>query len=211
MKITDKPALAAMVTDVLAYYGKPVSEFVLGVWWNACQPFTLEQVRKALTAHATDAERGQFAPKVADVVRILAGTHTDRAMLAWGKVMEAIGSVGGYQDVVFDDPAIHAVIEDLGGWAKVCRGDRDDLSYLQHRFCEAHKAYTGRGAFPYPRRLAGDRSPDSEYQKHGIPLPAPALVGDEQKAKSVYEGGSSVGKTAITFASAADALPRLSA
>lgn len=209
MQRSDKPALVAMVTDVLAYYRQPVSEFVLSVWWNACQPFTLEQVSKALTSHATDAERGQFAPKVADLVRILAGTHTDRAMLAWGKVYEAIGSVGAYQDVVFDDPAIHAVIEDLGGWSKVCRSETKELGYLQHRFCEAHKAYTGRGQFPYPRRLLGDRSPDSEYEKKGIPLPRPALIGDREAARAVYKGGSATGKTAITFNAAVQAIGQL--
>lgn len=199
MKANDKPALYAMVSDVLGYYGKPVSEFTLSVWWQACQPFTLEQVSKALTAHATDAERGQFAPKVADMVRILAGTTTDRAALAWGKTLEAIGAVGAYQDVVFDDPAIHAAVEDCGGWPKVCRTETKELSYLQHRFCESHKAYTARGKFDYPRRLAGDRSPDSEYERKGIPLPTPALVGDMEKAQAVWERGGN-GKTAITYA-----------
>lgn len=94
MNPSDKPALVAMVTDALAYYGKPVSTFTLQVWVQACSPFSIEQVSKALTAHATDAERGQFAPKVADIVRILSGTATDRAALAWGKCLEAMGSVG---------------------------------------------------------------------------------------------------------------------
>ena len=103
MKPSDKPAMVAMVTDALAYYGKPVSAFTLQVWVQACQPFSIEQVSKALTAHATDPERGQFAPKVADIVRILSGTATDRAALAWGKCLKAMSSVGAYTDVVFDD------------------------------------------------------------------------------------------------------------
>ena len=49
----------------------------------------------------------------------LDGTVTDRAALAWGKVLEAMSSVGAYSDVVFDDPAIHAAIEDCGGWVKI--------------------------------------------------------------------------------------------
>lgn len=209
MHPNDKPALVAMVTDVLAYYRQPVSEFTLSVWCQACQPYTLEQVSKALTAHATDAERGVYAPKVADMVRILSGTHTDRAALAWGKVHEAMGTVGGYQDVVFDDPAIHAAVEDCGGWPKMCRTELKELSYLQHRFCESHKAYTGRGTFDFPRRLAGDRSPDSDYAKKGIPLPRPAIVGDRDKARMVYEGGGS-GKTAISFQPLQAAMPLLS-
>jgi hypothetical protein len=199
MQATDRDPLLALVTDVLAYYRQPVSEFTLSVWWQAMQPYSLEQVRKALTGHATNPDGGQFAPKVADVIRILDGTHTDRAMIAWGKAHEAMSSVGAYQDVVFDDPAIHAVIEDLGGWPKVCRSDLKELGYLQKRFCDGHKAYTGRGTFPYPRRLTGDRSPDSEYERAGLPPPKPALVGDRERAALVYQGGSSSGKTAIEY------------
>ena len=202
MSPTDKPQLLKLVTDVLGYYRQNVSEFTLSVWWQACQPFDLEQVSKALTAHAMDPEHGQFAPKVADIVRILSGTATDRAALAWGKVHEAMSAVGGYSDVVFDDPAIHAAIEDCGGWPKVCRTELKELSYLQHRFCQSHRAYTGRGTFDYPRRLAGDRSPDSEYQKKGLALPRPAVVGSPERAKAVYQGGGN-GKTAITYASPA--------
>lgn len=198
MQQTDRAAFAQMVTDVLAYYRQDSTKFTLDVWWAACQPFALDQVSKALTAHATDAERGQFPPKVADVVRILAGTATDRAQLAWGKVHEAMSAVGAYQDVVFDDPAIHAAVEDLGGWPKVCRTEVKELSYLQHRFTESYRAYAGRGTFDYPRRLAGDRSPDSEYEKKGIPLPRPAVVGDRDVAKAVYQGGGA-GKARIAY------------
>lgn len=201
MQHTEKPALFKLVGDVMAYYRQPVSEFLLTVWWNACQPFTLEQVNKALTAHVTDAEHGQFAPKIADMVRILSGTHTDRAALAWGKTLGAMGSVGAYSDVVFDDPAIHAAVEDCGGWVKMCRTEMKELSFLQHRFCQSHKAYTGRGTFDYQRRLVGDRSPDLDYEKKGLALPRPALVGDPEKARAVYSGGSAAAKTRITFSS----------
>ncbi len=196
---TEKTALVSLVTDALAYYRQPVSEFTLSVWWNACQPFTLEQVNKAMTAHATDPERGVFAPKVADIVRILAGTHTDRALLAWGKTLDAMSRVGAYADVVFDDPAIHATVEDLGGWKKICRSDMKDLSYLQHRFCECHKAYVGRGNFAYPRMLMGDRSPDEEWAKKGLLPPKPALVGNPETAKQVYAGGGNGSKAMLTF------------
>lgn len=199
MQHSDFPRLAKMVTEALAYYRQDVSEFTLHVWTQACQGYTLEQVSKALTAHVTDAEKGQFAPKVADVVRVLAGTTTDRAALAWGKVLGAMSAVGAYSDVVFDDPAIHAAVEDMGGWVKVCRGETAELSYLQHRFCQSHKAYTGRGAFEYQRRLVGDRSPDVDYLKKGLPLPRPAVVGDRELAKQVYHGGSAAAKTRITF------------
>lgn len=198
MQASDKPNFYGLIADVLGYYGKSASDFTLQVWWSACQNFEMEQVSKALSAHAADPDHGQFAPKVADLVRILQGTNTDRAMLAWGKVMEAMSAVGAYQDVVFDDPAIHASIADCGGWTKICRSDMAEIGYLQHRFCQSHKAYMGRGAFDYPRVMNGDRSPDSEYLKRGLPLPTPAMVGDKERAKQVYTNGGS-GSTKISF------------
>lgn len=199
MKPHEKSAFGKLITDVLAYYRQDASSFTLSLWWQACQPFEMEQVSKALSAHAMDAEHGVYAPKVADVMRVLSGTTTDRAALAWGKVLGAMSAVGSYSDVVFDDPAIHAAIEDMGGWVKICRGETTELSYLQHRFCLAHKAYTGRGTFEYQRRLIGDRSPDIEYTKKGLPLPRPAIVGDKDLACRVYEDGSAEAKTRITF------------
>lgn len=198
MQPSDKPEFKDLITDVLAFYRQDVSPFALTVWWSACERFALEQVRKALTAHAMDPERGQFAPKPADIVRQLQGTTTDRAMLAWGKVLEAAQRVGAYTDVVFDDPAIHAVIEDLGGWIKVCRSETKDLSYLQHRFTEAYRAYVGQGSFEYPRQLIGDRSPNEMYARRGLPVPEPVLIGDAAMARAVYEHGGVGGKTPMT-------------
>lgn len=199
MHLNDNAALVTLLTDVHAYYRQTVSDFVLRVWIQACQPFELEQVSKAMTSHITDAENGKFCPKVSDLVRVLSGTTTDRAAIAWGKTLGAMSAVGAYSDVVFDDAAIHAAIEDCGGWVKVCRGEMAELSYLQHRFCTAYKAYTGRGTFEYQRRLVGDRSPDVDFERKGLPLPQPATVGDSAKAKLVYQGGSAAAKTHITF------------
>jgi hypothetical protein len=199
MTEADKPKLFTLIAEVMAFYRQDVSSFALQVWWQACSQFDFEQVAKALTGHATDAERGQFPPKPADLMRQLKGTSTDRAMLAWGKVNNAMSSVGAYTDVIFDDPAIHAAIDDLGGWAKVCRSEIKELSYLQHRFCEAHKAYTARGAFEYPRKLCGEQSPDETFAKFGLKPPAPAIVGQLELAKKVYQLGVSGGKVQINF------------
>jgi hypothetical protein len=193
MRDTEFNEFKGLLTDVMAYYGKDVSKFVLDMWWMACEPFDLTQISQAM--------QRQFAPKVADLVRILQGTATDRAALAWGKTLEAMQTVGAYTDVVFDDPAIHAVVEDLGGWPKLCRCDLKELSYMQHRFTESHRAYVGRGTFDYPRRLMGARSSDDDFAARGLPPPKPALIGDATRCALVYQAGTNGGKTAITFKS----------
>lgn len=203
MNQSEKVEFGELLTNVMAYYGKDASDFLLDAWWGACSGVSLEQVQKAINAHIRDAERGAFPPKVSDIVRALQGTSTDRATLAWGKVFGAMGSVGAYQDVVFDDAAIHAAIVDCGGWQKVCRGDLKELSFLQHRFTQSYKAYTDRGVFDYPRMLGGDRSPDSEYLKFGRPLPKPAIVGDPARAALVLSQGGTGGPQ-ITFKAVSD-------
>lgn len=194
MKPTDREKFAQLVTAALGYYRQDATPFVLDVWWQACQSFDLEQVAKALTAHAMDPDRGRFCPMVADMVRQLSGTTTDRAALAWGKALEAAARVGAYSDVVFDDPAVHAAIEDMGGWVKFCRTETKELGYLQHRFCESHRAYTGRGKFDYPRILTGDRSPDEVFAKRGLKPPKPVVIGDVERARLVYRGGAEAGR-----------------
>lgn len=200
MKSSDRKAFADLITDVMAYYRQDASPFTIQLFWNACQNFELEQVSAAMQTHCTDAEHGVYPPKVADIVRVLSGTPADRSALAWGKVLDTMMRVGAYSDVVFDDPAIHAAIEDCGGWVKICRSSMDELSYLQHRFCQSHQAYTRSGSFSYPRLLIGDRSPDHEYEVRGLPVPRPAVIGDVGHARLVYKGGETGGKTSIVRA-----------
>jgi hypothetical protein len=188
-----------LLTDAMAYYGATASPYLLSVWWAACERYTMDRVRQALTRHAMNPDTGRFAPKVADIVRLLEGTTEDKAALAWGKALEAMQRVGAYQDVVFDDAAIHAVIEDLGGWPAFCRVETKDLSYLQHRFCESYRAYASRGSFEYPRKLGGDRSSDDVYRMRGLEPPKPYVVGDLEAARLVYKGGAAGGR-AVTIA-----------
>lgn len=189
MQLDDLPEFNERLTACYSYYRQDVSEFVLTVWWQACQRYDLEQFQKAINSHVTDPDKGQFCPKIADLVRILEGTSTEKAQLAWGKVMDAAQRIGAYQDVVFDDPAIHAAAHDLGGWPKICRTELDDLGYLQHRFCESYRAYQKKEGFAHPHILIGDRSSDDVYKARGLPLPKPVPVGDRGLARIVYKQG----------------------
>ncbi len=174
----EKSAFVELVSDVLGYYRQPVSTFTLSVWWNACQNYSYEQVSKALNAHAVDPDKGQFAPKVADIIRILAGTKTDRSIIAWGIVHGAMSDVGAYRDVDFGDSAIHATIMDMGGWAKLCRTDLNDLSYTQHKFCEGYRAYLASGASNVPA-LQGDTNREG-WLKKGLKYPEPVRIGNDK-------------------------------
>jgi hypothetical protein len=181
-------AFRDLLAGVYAYYRKDFSDFVLKLWWNGCEPYELEDVQAILSAHIQDPDRGGFLPMINDITRALHGTAGDRASLAWGKVRQAMSDVGQYADVVFDDPAIHCAVADLGGWPKLCRVEPKDLGYEQHRFTQAYRAYTKALPSDYPRRLMGDRSSDEEFARRGLPAPTPRAAGDRRRCRIVYEG-----------------------
>lgn len=187
------------ITALAEMYSRSMSPGLITLWWEALKRFDYEQVNKALALHSTNPESGQFMPKPADLIRHMEGTATDKSMIAWGKAFDAAQRVGAYNDVVFDDPVIHAVIEDLGGWVKFCRSETAEISYLQHRFTESYRAYANRQGFDYPRKLIGDRSSDFEFQKFGMKPPKPAIVGSTEAARLVYRGGQQGSGKAVSL------------
>jgi len=189
MEYSKKQDFFQMVADVMSYYKQDTSEFMLNVFWDACKDLEFEAVSKAFNAHAKDPDKGQFAPKVADIVRLLQGTKTDRSMVAWGKVYDAMCSVGAYTDVCFDEAAINAAVNDCGGWVKMCRTSMENLSYLQHQFCKSYSAYAGRSDYEYPKVLIGETASAALFAKRGLKAPEPRMIGNEQAAKNVYQGG----------------------
>lgn len=191
MSPNEYPKFLAALAGAHDFYGKELSEFASQVWIEAVKGYELQQVTRALSAHLMDPEAGRFMPKPADLVRQLQGTQTDRALVAWGKVAGAMSEVGAYSDVVFDDPLIHLCVTDAGGWPKFCRTTYEEQSYLQHRFCEAYRAYATRGVpTEYPGRLIGAGGGPDDYAKRGLPAPKPRLVGNRERALEVLTGGS---------------------
>jgi hypothetical protein len=109
---------------VMSFYGKDLSQFALDVWWSALKAYDLTAVTQAFNRWLMNPDRGQFPPKPADVLKMLGGGTQDQALVAWSKVDRAARSVGTYSSVVFDDPLIHRVISEMGGWIGIGRSPR---------------------------------------------------------------------------------------
>jgi len=140
----DRKAFSALLADVLGFYGRPVTPFGVGVWWQACLPFELAAVRAAMTAHATDPDRGHFAPMPADVIRHLRGTSTEAAVSAWSRLLDEVRRVGSYGRPEIDAESRKA-LDDVGGWGAICRAQEGELPFLAKRFADSFGAHT-RGA-----------------------------------------------------------------
>lgn len=189
MQQSERTAFIAVLTGVYDFYGKDLTAFAIDVWWHACKDCELPAVSRAFSDHLMDATDGKWIPKPADLVRQLKGTRQDQSRLAWSKVLSAAERVGAYSDVVFDDPAIHACIEDLGGWPNVCRTEYDELPHTERRFCESYKAYSMPGRLQkWPTRLVGQAGLENRLK--GRDLQKPVFVGDPEKCMAVMDGGS---------------------
>lgn len=193
---TDRKPFYELVGNVYAFYRMDCSPFALGVWWEACKPFDLTAVSRALSSHAVNPDSGQFLPKPADVVRSLQGGTQDQANRAWSKLDAAIRSVGTYQDVVFDDALIHAVVRDMGGWILLGQKTEDEWKFLHNEFVNRYRGYSMRGERPeYPPMLTGIAGAHNRNQ--GLRADPPVLLGDPNMARAVMQGGVDKPRIAI--------------
>lgn len=190
--------IIAILAGVYSFYRADLSEFHARTWLRGLSAYDLDQIQEAFDRHVSDPEVGQYLPKPADIYRHLQGTHGDRALVAWGKVFEAIQHVGAYQTVIFDDPVIHATIDDLGGWVQINQITNDELPFLQRRFTDTYRAYSRRGDVKHLPQLTGIT--EATNRLGGFPVPPPVLIGDPDKAREVQRLGVARPKTTPALA-----------
>jgi len=188
MSPQDSIKFASLISNVYAFYRQDHSEFALSVWWEAMKPFDFEAVSDALSRHCVNPDTGQFMPKPADVVRLLRGSTQDGALVAWAKVDRAVRTVGTYRSVAFDDPAINAVLQDMGGWVALGAKTEDEWPFVAKEFENRYRGYRQRGEFDFPKWLPGIA--EAQNAQTGQRVEPPVLIGDERKAKLVLQGGS---------------------
>lgn len=188
MNNDEKERFAKMWTAAFEMYGKTATTGMLQLVWGSLQRFELSDIQRALTAHINNPESGQFPPKPADIVKYIEGSSETRSMLAWTKVMKAVRSVGSYEDVIFDDPIIHAVIRDMGGWVDLCSMYDKDVPFKAREFSKRYEGFSiNGGVSDYPKSLAGISN--SHNAQANQKLAPPVVVGNEALALEVFNSG----------------------
>jgi hypothetical protein len=208
--MTDQKIRFAKALSALAeYYGKELSDGVIALYWQGLSQYGIADLEAAIGRHLQNPDTGQWMPKIADIVRMIDGTTQGAAAMAWAKTMRAVGSVGQYQSLAFDDALIHLVIDDLGGWPGICQVEEAELPFLQKRFETIYRAYKMRGSDvpPHRRYLVGV----SEIQNgaKGYQPDPPRLVGDLAKAQAVLSGGSNAPRLPVHVAHSTPLVERL--
>lgn len=197
MTPNDSESFTALVGDVYAFYRQDYSDFAARVWWQAMQPFDFAAVADAFNRHCVNPDAGQFMPKPADIVKMLQGSTQDAALVAWAKLDRAIRTVGTYQSVAFDDPIIHRVVTEMGGWIGFGTKTEDEWPFVRNEFVNRYRGYRTRNEIPeYPPHLIGIS--EAQNVKNGFSAPAPLLLGDATRAKQVCDGGSNAPLLTVT-------------
>jgi len=190
MQIHEVPKFKALLQSIGILYGKHFSADLADIYWRALECFDYEDVQRALNAHVRNPDGGQFFPRPADVVRFIEGSGETRALQAWATVERAIKQVGSYQSIAFDDFIIHAVLEEMGGWIKLCAVTCEDLPFRSNEFQKRYMAYVQKAPNRYPKYLHGIS--EQNNAKNGFPVDLPVLVGDREKAKQVMLKGGGI-------------------
>jgi hypothetical protein len=188
MIMNDLAEFTDLLTTLSVVYRTPLSSKSIELYWRVLQKFEFAEVKAAFQAHLTDPDAGQFMPKPADLIRCLKGDRKTQALQAWSTVAEGIRSMGGYASVVFDDPMIHAVIEDMGGWISLCQTLLKDFPFRANEFETRYAAYVLHPPLRYPKQLTGLE--EMQNQISGHPIKPPLLMGDPQRALAVLQQGS---------------------
>lgn len=121
-----------------------------------------------------------------------------RIHIAKEKLKQAIKVFGAYQSVAFDDPNIHAVIDSLGGWVKVCMMKEEELEkFITFEFRKIYKVYL-RSSYNINSRyiglhdkennnesliVIGNKNQYLEWSKKNINFPD--LLGEDRKTKLI--------------------------
>lgn len=123
-----------------------MSKEKINIYYIALSNLTVDQLNSAFISMVRNRVYKNF-PQVAEIIQY--ATHTteneldDRIVLAKQMLKNTIVRYGSYGSVEFADKGIHAVIDALDGWQKMCSMSSDELEkFLTFEFTKIYKAYT---------------------------------------------------------------------
>lgn len=189
MKPSQFDEFCELLGVVSEQYGKTISAGAKTLYWQGLADFDFEAVQQALFRHVRNPDSGMFMPKIADIVKMLQGSTQDSALNAWAKVDKAVRSVGTQMSVAFDDPLIHKVLQDMGGWLGLGQKQESDWPFVAKEFENRYRGFKARGETPeYPKMLIGLY--DATNLPNGFKATNPVLIGNKESAQKVLLGGS---------------------
>lgn len=182
------PEFTAMLIRVSRAFSKELNQDLVNFYWEMLRDFSFAEVQEAIRIYGTNPDTGKFFPLPADIVAAIKGNSREQALLAWTKVDTTSQSVGGYESIAFDDALIHVVIEDMGGWQKLCATSNAAMPFVAKEFQERYRGYVIHSPTRHPSYLVGII--ESQNSRHNYRHSPPVLIGDKAQALRVIATGS---------------------
>lgn len=177
---------AGILGETFSYYGAELTDTMANLYFEGLQDYELGVIHQALLHHMKHPEKGDWKPKINNIIAFCEGGSLDNAFIAWQKVEDAMRLVGGYSEVVFDDELIHHIIPKIGGWPKLCDATMTDLKFIKNDFNNLYKSLYKKNEYVdaiVPRLFgisATEGHVDPRHQKI-------ALIGDQVEAQKLLE------------------------
>ena len=185
----DRKLFLQCLTLLAESFNRKVSSLLLETYWQGLKAYPFAQVKQAMLGTLQNPDRKWGMPNPGDLVALIQGDSRSHALQAWSQVVTAIRTIGRYDSVVFDDPIIHCVIRDMGGWIYLCQQPEKELPFLRHEFEKRYHDYQGKPLLSYPRSLKGSLEHENQVQGFLDYTPDPILLGDPECAIAVYNNG----------------------
>ena len=172
--------LTKLLIMMANYYREQLSENDIAFWLMDLGNYSFDEV---LSAFETWRKTHDRMPKISNIIEIMKGSGEDHALESLMKVEKAMDEHGAYATVVFDDPAIHATIQSLGGWVKACRQTEYEFTWWKKDFRERYQMIEQRGLPPdVPLKLFGIF--DQTNLPMGRPPQTPQMIGNPGKIRA---------------------------
>lgn len=189
MREEDFDRFTAMLSGTLDALGKRApSPEGISIWFKALVHYDLRAIDEAFSRYLRSPDSNGFVIP-SDIVKMLEGSTTDSAMVAWAHVDQAMRRFGPWHSVVFDDPLIHRVLQEMGGWIELSKADDDAWPFRAREFQTRYRGLKQRGESPaHPGVMLGHFAAGNavEMRKTEPPL----LLGNPALAAQVMQGGT---------------------
>jgi hypothetical protein len=204
MTAGDAPRFTAGLMALAELCETPMPETKLALYFKALADLSIEQVEAAVEILArTSCHYGM--PKPVHIREAALGSPQDVAVLAWERVLTALRHHGGYVSVDFQDPIIHRVVEDLGGWVKLCDlpSDPKEQAYRMQDFMKLYRVYQvklpGRAPDHLPGRCEIDNRTSFGNWTRGLAHVDQVLVLDHDGRGVVTRRSLTAGRTELAI------------
>jgi len=172
------------------------SDILLSTYYAVLRDLAEDQFKSAVRNLLLDRQYTNL-PIPANIREAAIGKVDNEALIALDKLERAAFVHGMYCTVAFDDPIIHAIVQSMGGWPKVCGQPEGEWKFKRMEFLKVYKAFAPNlHRLQVPAKLIGIDEANNPTRQHRV-----AYVGGELAVRAWQERLGTVERSSISLAS----------